>query len=94
MSKNTAMTDMINYLTRLETLVGNNYSDEIKGYITGAKTEATELLTKEREDILQFHIDCVKAGTIFENAEAKFIEEDEKLVRNQAEKYYETTFNQ
>jgi len=80
MSKNTAMTDMINYLTRLETLVGNNYSDEIKGYITGAKTEATELLTKEREDIKNAFVAGDERGT--------------KDIPFNAEQYFEQTFNQ
>jgi len=87
MSKNTAMTDMINYLTRLETLVGNNYSDEIKGYITGAKTEATELLTKEREDIETAY----KQGFINTIASTH---KTGKAKLTTAEQYYETIFNQ
>jgi len=91
MSKNTAMTDMINYLTRLETLVGNNYSDEIKGYITGAKTEATELLTKEREDKRNDIIEAYTQG--FVNAMSSTHKTGIGKLTT-AEQYYETTFNQ
>jgi len=55
--------------------------------------KATELLETEKTQIVEAHVAITKAGLIYEE-NYTYTEDDERLIRQQAETYFNQTYKQ
>ncbi len=79
--------------TALMTLIEElEYRKEVSAFARDMLKKAQELLALEKEQIIDFHVDCVRHGTLLEDGE--FSELDERLVRESATTIFTETFGQ
>jgi len=65
--------------------------DILSGKVIDTLANKNYYLEKERTQIIDFHVNCVKEGTEREDG-TKFSKKDEKLVRKDAEQYFNNTY--
>jgi hypothetical protein len=87
----TAMQELIEWLDiAIEELKGNDSTDFAEGLVA-ARVKANKALEKEKEYIIDFHVMLMKNGL---EQEGNAIEWDYNELKEEANKYYNQTYNQ
>ncbi len=88
----TAMMELIEWIEKKISMPDAYSKEQILSFIV-FRNKATELLEKEKTQIVESHIAIVKAGLLSEG-NYSYSSEDERLIREQAETYFNETYKQ
>ena len=91
MTQKTAMQELKDRLVQMRNEAHINCLEEYKNAMNAAIVSVESLLEKEKQQIIDSHVECVKQGTERES-ETEFTEEDELIVRKDIENYYNQTY--